>query len=201
MLKYAKKTKLLSISGDSSDPSLINKTKYLANEAKLINPFIKVNIHTRTLNYVLINDFINNNYDKIVISIDENFFNNISKQTNTLLISLKDKIRFSIVITNYNIELLNKDFIIKLYSLYPNASFTIRPDVFNKNDNFERQIYLLIKTLSPQGFIENKLGAIVLNKYKNIWFWFYKKSNKINNVKYLFSNDVISNYTIWEELY
>jgi len=201
LLKYAKKTKLLSISGDSSDPSLINKTKYLANEAKLINPFIKVNIHTRTLNYVLINDFINNNYDKIVISIDENFFNNISKQTNTLLISLKDKIRFSIVITNYNIELLNKDFIIKLYSLYPNASFTIRPDVFNKNDNFERQIYLLIKTLSPQGFIENKLGAIVLNKYKNIWFWFYKKSNKINNVKYLFSNDVISNYTIWEELY
>ena len=186
---FASRTKLLSVSGSTSDPCFIdeNEHKTIISLAKKENPNIKVNVHTRTLNYETLK-MLDRHYDKVVISIDETF---------KPLDYLREfrNIRYSIVLTEDNYLSFPLDWFEKIYEEIGHCSFTLRPDVFsNKITIGNYGVETKIKGL-PKEAIQYKFhdGLIVI--------WDFNKINDSMNVRYLWSNSLVSSQCEWKKLY
>jgi len=199
---YADRTQLLSVSGDTSDPSLISETIFIPVEAKEYNKDIKVSIHTRDIYFT--EKAMDYGYDKIVLSIDETLSENDYQTLVNYYYHYGYNIRLSFVLTSSNFWIIDewkKDF----PALF-DMELTIRPDVFEKDEVFRKHIFLetFLGIDGDWQNIEqykNEYGAIVLEKYPNVWYWDYNVTNKNLDVLYLFSNGDIKNNCKWENLY
>ena len=191
---YADTTNLLSVSGDTSDPSFIQGTDNIPAIAKKINPKIKVNVHTKSLDYETLKRFRRNGYDKIVISIDEDFFNTTPEFTIKLLQTLN--VRFSIVLTAYNFGYFCGDnsIIDVLVKRFPNATITLRPNVLEDNHWMESFGDIL------GTWVDMDNGAQYLEQNKNIWYWNYINTNPNIDALYLFSDGTIKNNCKWNNI-
>lgn len=190
---YADQTLLLSVSGDTSDPSLINATRNMPLIAKEFNPNIKVSVHTKSLELIDMEGF--DNYDKIVISIDEDFFNLTTRYMLLFLQENQKRMRFSIVLTSYNFGYFieNDGIIEKLIQMFPNIQITLRPEVSEADH--------IVNCISGLGtWINKNNGSQVLEENSNIWLWNYKKTNPKIDALYLFSDGNIKNNDRWDEI-
>jgi len=189
-------TDLLSISGDTSDPSFIRDRQYIPELAKAFNPKIKITIHTRNIEYTT--EAIKDGYDKCVFSIDEDFFDTYSDASIIQLQKIqqiKNKLRFSIVLTLYNFGYFIEDngMIERLVSIFPNAQITLRPEISESEH--------IVNCLEGFGtWADKDNGAQYLEGNPNIWLWDYSKTNKKLNVRYLFSTGEISSNRKWDNL-
>jgi len=191
---YADTTNLLSVSGDTSDPCFIQGTDNIPDIAKRINPNIKVNVHTKSLDYETLKRFRRNGYDKIVISITEDFFKNTPDYTIKLLQTLN--VRFSIVLTKYNFGYFcgDNNILDKIVKTFPNVTITLRPNVLE--DNFWVEEFGNI--LGKWSDMDN--GAQYLTQNKNIWFWNYINTNPNISAMYLFSDGTIKDNCKWNAI-
>jgi len=194
-------TDTLSVSGDTSDPSFVFETwqvPYYVKEVLKLD--LRVTIHTRNIDFI--HEHIETNlpnYDSYVLSIDEHFIDEIDSGEvkpeilNTLK-NLGKNLRFSIVITNDNINIFDDySFVKYLLQIFPDARMTIRPEVHLED--------IKIKTFDKWG--ENTRmnnGSYKLDKNKNVWFWDYNETNPNMNVRYLFSNGNISSNCEWDKI-
>ena len=186
---FASHTKLLSVSGSTSDPCFISEQEHqnIILLAKKENHNIKINVHTRTLKYENLK-MLNKYYDKIVISIDENFkpFEYLKEFKN---------IRYSIVLTENNFNVFTLDWFENIYKTIGHSSFTLRPNVFDSN----------IKTFSYGKEVKNKYlpkEAIQFPFHQGlIVIWNFKDINDNLNVRYLWSDDTVSSQCEWKKLY
>jgi len=198
-------TDLVSISGDTSDPSFVEETMFLPRKIREINPQVKITIHTRNIDFL--DDAFHSGYDKFVLSIDEEFTYEMLKK----LKPYKDKVRLSFVMTEYNFWILNDWSNSKLMKEIFEFQMTIRPEVKAVRDettawNFY-DAFLNIKARKYRSPYNSKKyvtvlknGAIKLKKFPNIWYWNYNETNKNLNVRYLFSNGDISSNCKWGEI-
>jgi hypothetical protein len=191
---YADITNLLSVSGDTSDPSFIDESDHIPTYAKRINPNIKVNVHTKNTDLEPLKRFRRVGYDKIVISIDEDFIENLDSSTIKFL--QETNIRFSIVLTCYNFGYFcGEDNIIdEIIKLFPNATITLRPNVLD-DIHFVGSFKDILGT-----WVDNNNGSQYLEENPKIWFWNYNHTNPNINAMYLFSDGKISNNCRWEKL-
>ena len=197
---FADMANLLSVSGDTSDPSFVDDVWKIARFAKYINKNIKVALHTR--NIKVINNCFESGYDKFVLSIDENF--NWQKHYETLL-EHKDNVRISFVMTDDNFWILDE-----WYENYPQIfedfQITIRPEVhLAKNENWnyvfkERFEGIGQKTFNEKNVIELENGALQNKAFPKLWYWDYNKTNPKLNVRYLFSDGNIASNCQWEKI-
>jgi len=190
---FSDQTDLLSVSGDTSDPSFIKESYSIPLEAKYFNPNIKVSVHTRTLKNEDLKRFLH--YDKIVISIDENIISNTDVETLLFLQENQKRIRFSIVLTSYNFGYFTKEegLIEKIVELYPEAQITLRPEVSEAE-------YIMNCVSNAGTWIEQENGSYYLEENSNIWLWNYKDTNPNINALYLFSDGMISNNCRWDKI-
>jgi len=195
-------TDLISVSGDTSDPSFIKETWKIPNWVKEFNPKSKVTLHTRNID--CLENALNSGYDKFVFSIDENFTREMLKK----LEPYKDKVRLSFVMTVANFWVIDawKEKIPEIFEF----QMTIRPEV--KEAKIESNLHTFINQflnilgntitlfeLHDRAFVNEK-GALVLEEKPNIWFWNYNKTNKMMDVRYLFSDGKISSNCEWEKI-
>jgi hypothetical protein len=187
-------TNLLSVSGDTSDPCFIQGSDNIPTYAKRINPTIKVNVHTKSTDLEHLKRFRRVGYDKIVISIDEDFIKNLD--TSLIKFLQETNIRFSIVLTSYNFGYFcgNDNIIDKIVELFPNAQITLRPNVFE--DNFFVDSFRDILGT----WIGNDNGSQYLEENSNIWFWNFNHTNPNINAMYLFSDGKIAQNCRWEQI-
>jgi len=194
---YADQTNLLSVSGDTSDPSLINDSTNIPKIAKCFNSDIKVSIHTKETNSQILEEYIIADYDKIVVSIDETFFDNIIEEDELFFrrTAREGKLRFSIVLTSCNFGYFVEDngLIKKIIDNIPGVQITLRPEVSEAEhivdcvDNFGT-------------WIKQENGSKYLKENFNIWLWDYKETNKNINALYLFSDGIIKNNCRWDKI-
>jgi len=193
---FADMTDLLSVSGDTSDPSFVQDRKFIPALAKSYNPTIKVTLHTRNIEYT--KESLQDGYDKCIFSIDEDFFETHSDSDIIMLQEIqsqKNKLRFSIVLTGYNFGYFVKTdgLIEKLVGLFPNAQITLRPEVSESD-------FILSCIDSLGSWIQKSNDAMYLEENPNIWLWDYKKTNKKLDVRYLFSTGEISSNCKWDKI-
>jgi len=190
---FAEQTDLLSISGDTSDPSFVEEIWEIPEIAKEVNPNIKVTIHTRNIEAIH-KTFVDNCFDKFVFSIDEN----ITKETLQILKHYKKKVRLSFVMTESNYSIVY-NWLDELPEIF-DFQMTIRPEVHQVQNNkilFESTF----RDISSNSTItELSSGAVQLNQKPNIWYWDYRKTNDKINTMYLFSSGEISNNCKWSEI-
>ena len=202
---FADMTNLLSISGDTSDPSFIKETWEISKLAKQFNPNIKITLHTR--NIKVLEKAFKSGYDKFVFSIDEN----IDKETIDKLYNYKNKVRLSFVMTSNNFWVIDK-WKNELPELF-DFEVTIRPEVYetqNKKWFYKFLQYFILIDESIEFYeVENKYpmyvetlknNALALKKFPYIWFWDYNKTNPNLNVIYLFSNGEIGSNCRWNKI-
>lgn len=199
---FADMTDLLSISGDTSDPSFVKESSKIPSIAKSFNKHLKVSLHTRNLN--VIKTAKNAGYDSFVFSIDENF----NKEMFNVLKNHKDEnfdIRLSLVITDKNFHILDEWF--KNFKDIFEFKMTIRPEVnSSKEKRWQSTFYNAFQNIGNENIDKSKNaikmenGAIKLKDYPNIWYWDYNETNPKLNVRYLFSNGTISGNCQWEKL-
>jgi hypothetical protein len=196
---YADRTDLLSVSGDTSDPSFISEYVVIPYEAKQINPNIKVHLHTKDIGICSVSTNISG-YDKYILSIDDEFLNELNKFDKTVLKGLqehsrKGRLRFSIVLMDWNIGLIfgENNLYEQILKLFPNIQITLRPDV---NADIEHIKQVLFSFLNDE-WIEKNNGSLEYSSNENIWLWNYNKTNPEHNVLYLFSNGNIQNNDAW----
>jgi len=194
---FADQTDLLSVSGDTSDPSLIEETIVIPTIAKIINPNIKVSIHTKETNSEILEKYLIANFDKLVISIDENFLEGLCDEDVLFFrrIAREHKLRFSIVLTSYNFGYFveNNGIIEKLVEMFPTAQITLRPEVSE-----EEHISNCIDSIGTWTIQEN--GSCYLEENMNIWLWEYSKTNQNINALYLFSDGIIKDNCRWDNI-
>jgi len=195
---YANQTNLLSVSGDTSDPCFIQETDDIPVIAKKINSNIKVSIHTRNTDTRILEKYLICNYDKIVVSIDEKFFDNLCVEDILWYrrTAREKKLRFSIVLTSYNYKhFCKKDGIIsKIVDIFPGAQITLRPNVFEED--------CWIETFADDlgTWMNNTNGSKTLEENTNIVFWDYSKTNPNIDALYLFSDGTIDNNCKWKNI-
>jgi len=190
---FSDMTDLLSVSGDTSDPSFVTETKDIPKIAKSFNPNIKVTLHTR--NIKCLDEAFDCGYDKFVFSVDEDFYDKFTQEDIFNLVKIKDKLRFSIVVTSSNFGYMVGDelLISKLSKDFPNAQITLRPEVSESEH--------IVKCLESMGiWVPMENGAMYLKENKNVWLWDYKQTNTNLNVRYLFSNGKISSNCEWDRI-
>jgi hypothetical protein len=191
---FADQTNLLSVSGDTSDPSFIRDSWLIPSIAKQFNESIRVTFHTRSIDSM--QKAFDSGYDKFVFSIDETLTQDI---LNTLL-PFKDKVRLSLVITRQNLELLPSIFL--LDHIY-DFQITFRPDVFEQNRTFNLSFLHFFITLSSDTDTipyRNDNGSITHPSFPGFLYWNYLHTNKQLNVRYLFSNGDIASNCKWSEI-
>ena len=157
---YADQTNIISV----SSPCFINDTVNIPLIAKRINPDIKAEVHTRTLKLNNIEKFLH--YDKIVLSIDEDFFEKCPISTQSYISQNQEKIRFSIVATSYNFgDIIDECGLLnKLVKAFPNTQIDIEPEPHEAEH--------IINCLSSAGtWIEQNNGSEYLEENSNIWLW------------------------------
>jgi len=200
---FADMTNLLSVSGDTSDPSFVKDTLKIPGIAKSFNKDIKVTIHTRNLN--VIKAAKNAGYDSFVFSIDENF----NKEMLDTLKKYKDEnfdIRLSLVLTDYNFCILDEWS--KSFKEIFDFKMTIRPEVkLAKDEAMNWTLYSAFLNIRSKKYkspydskkyitkMEN--GAIKLKRFPNVWYWDYNATNPKLDVRYLFSDGTIAGNCQW----
>jgi hypothetical protein len=190
---FSDMTDLLSVSGDTSDPSFVTETKDIPKIAKSFNSNIKVTLHSRNIKYL--DKVFDYGYDKFVFSTDEDFYDNCTQEDIFNLIKIKDKLRFSIVVTSFNFGyMVGEELLIsKLSKDFPNAQITLRPEVSESEH--------IIKCLESIGtWVPMENSAMYLKENKNVWLWDYNQTNSKLNVRYLFSTGNISSNCEWDRI-
>jgi sulfatase maturation enzyme AslB (radical SAM superfamily) len=192
---YADMTNLLSISGDTSDPSFVEDTWEMAEYAKEYNPDIRVTLHTRNID-VLEKCFVDNCFDKFVFSIDENITLDVLKK----LKNYKNKVRLSFVITKDNFWIIDEwnEHLSEIYDF----QMTIRPDINETDSDWKDTFFIKFNYIMDKKntVVQKENGAISLREYSNIWFWDYTITNPMINSLYLFSDGTISDNCKWSKI-
>ena len=185
---FAQNTNLLSISGSTSDPSLIGTPNnyFIVETARMYNRDIKISMHTRDLG-----EFAKEAYsycDEVVISLEKNtpeaikFFEELSEYQ-------QSKTRISVVITQENKHLLVTE---EFYESLSISSFTLRKNVFEPID---------INIEFAFGY-EGKYGSTFYDfKDGKIAYWDYSVTNVNLETRYLWDDGEVSSQCRWEELH
>ena len=200
---FSDMTNLVSVSGDTSDPSFVEDTMYIPGKVREINPDARVTIHTRNIDFI--EDAFHAGYDKFVFSIDEDF----TLEMLEMLRPYKDKVRLSFVMTSYNHWIID-EWSKNMKEIF-DFQMTLRPEVNAVKD--ETTAWMFYDTFlnirarkyrspynSKKFVTQMKNGAFKLKQFPNIWYWDYNKTNPNIEARYLFSNDEIGSNCKWGEI-
>lgn len=194
---FSDMTDLISVSGDTSDPSLIGMTWAIPQKIRIFNKHMKITLHTRD-KYIGIKA-INHGYDKYVLSIDELFLDALTDSmiVDYRFLSDNKKMRLSIVLTKQNYQSFygSNNLIDKIMKLFPSIQITLRPNVFEQLDLKK------LKSFFGEWSILNNGAEVLTSSFNDtVWLWDYRKTNSRLEVRYLFSDGAISSNCGWDRL-
>ena len=183
---FSEYTELISISGSTSDPMLVNH-KLLERIIKYSkNKGLDISLHTRSIGYMVkrYSDLV----DELVISIDRPTNKNIQFFES---LTNKSKVRISAVCTSENRHLFENS---GFFRDFPIKRFTIRMNVFEPDLKYPHIPYSQIN--------KNDYGALWYgDNEKYIALWDFRKTNKRIKAIYLWPTGEVNEQCHWLSLY
>jgi len=186
-------TKSISVSGSTSDPSLLDLSihREIISTSKAPENNLVTNLHTREIKSSFKMIELCKMYDGIVFSIDENFL----EEDNLIDFSICKKVRFSIVITKETVDFFDREWLDKVYKKTGVASFTFRPDVFDDVCTIDE----FSERMNFDTYVQGKYAQWFSYNDKFVTYWDNKEFSQ--DVRYLWSDGNITKDCEWKKLY
>jgi hypothetical protein len=190
MKDNVRKTKVFSVSGESTDPLFTSTASYIPGYLEELGFDGTVELHTKVSNSL--DEYFGYGYDTIVLSIEHD----ISEEKIKELRELRgNDIRLSIVVNVDTVESFKS--LILSHKLFGFA-LTIRPDSFMSEED-TKATTMSLRGLFPD-FEVLDTGMVILDKDKSVWYNDHSETNKQSNALYLRHNGDIVTGAYWDNL-